>query len=254
MSGLRRLLLLLGVLLVPVGAAAADPPGCGAPPELLEPGAPLPAVARAVTAGALRILVVGSASVLGPGTSAPAAGWPARLQAMLAARRPGLKLEVLVRGARGATAADTAAMVREEFARAPADLVLWQTGTVEAARGLEVDEMVEALHAGLDQVKAAGGDAVLIDPQFSRFLRANANVDAYREALRLVAAAHGVPLFRRYEVMRHWAETDTVDLERAPRNLRTAVTDRLNDCLAQAIAMLLRKAVAEARAAAPARP
>jgi hypothetical protein len=142
-------------------------------------------------------------------------------------------------------------MVREEFARKPADLVLWQTGTVEAARGLEVDEMVEALHGGLDLVKAAGGDAVLIDPQFSRFLRANANVDAYREALRLVAAAHGVPLFRRYELMRYWAENDTVDLERAPRNLRTSVTDQLNDCLAQAMAMLLRKAVAEARAATP---
>jgi hypothetical protein len=145
-------------------------------------------------------------------------------------------------------------MLREELARKPADLVLWQTGTVEAARGLEVDEMVEALHGGLDQVKAASADAVLIDPQFSRFLRANANVDAYREALRLVAAAHGVPLFRRYEVMRHWAEADTVDLERAPRNERTAVTDRLNDCLARAIAMLLRKAVAEARAVAPQPP
>jgi acyl-CoA thioesterase-1 len=251
MTRLRRLLLLLGVLLVPVGVTAADPTACGAPPELLEPGAPLPAVAKAATDGALRILVVGSASVLGPGTSNPAAGWPARLQALLLARRPGLKVDLRVRGARGATAADTAAMVREEFARKPADLVLWQTGTVEAARGLEVDEMVEALHGGLDLVKAAGGDAVLIDPQFSRFLRANANVDAYREALRLVAAAHGVPLFRRYELMRYWAENDTVDLERAPRNLRTSVTDQLNDCLAQAMAMLLRKAVAEARAATP---
>ncbi|GGC30722.1 hypothetical protein GCM10011504_06170 [Siccirubricoccus deserti] len=250
MSWLRRLLL-LGVLLVPVGATAAGPPACGAPMELLDPGAPLPTVARAVTAGALRILVVGSASVLGPGTSGQAAGWPARLQALILARRPGLKLELRVRGARGATATDTAGMLREELARKPADLVLWQTGTVEAARGLEVDEMVEALHGGLDQLKAAGAGAVLIDPQFSRFLRANANVDAYREALRLVAAAHGVPLFRRYEVMRHWAETDTIDLERAPRNARTAVTDRLNDCLAQAIAMLLRAAVAEARAATP---
>jgi hypothetical protein len=252
MSGLRRLLLLLGVLLVAAGPAVASvAPACGALPELLEPGAPLPAVARAASAGALNILVVGSASVLGPGTSGPTAGWPARLQALLLARRPGLKLEMRVRGARGATAADTAAMVREEFARKPADLVLWQTGTVEAARGLEVDEMVEALHGGLDLVKAAGADAVLIDPQFSRFLRANANVDAYREALRLVAAAHGVPLFHRYELMRYWAETDTVDLERAPRETRTAVTDKLNECLAQAIAMLLRKAVAEARAAVP---
>ena len=35
--------------------AGADEPACGAPAELLEPGAPLPATARAVAAGALRI-------------------------------------------------------------------------------------------------------------------------------------------------------------------------------------------------------
>ena len=73
---LLRTALLLGVLLSP--AARAEATACGAPPELLEAGAPLPATAQAVGAGALRILVIGGASVLGPGTSAPAAAWPAR--------------------------------------------------------------------------------------------------------------------------------------------------------------------------------
>jgi acyl-CoA thioesterase I len=250
MSRFRCFLLLLGLgLAVPV--AATEGPGCGAPPELLEPGAPLPAVARAATAGSLRILVLGSASVLGPGTSGPEAPWPARLEALLAARRPGMQLEVVVRGARAATAADMVGMLRDELARGSFDLVMWQTGTVEAARSLEVDEMVEALHSGLERVKAAGGDALLIDPQFSRFLRANANIDVYREALRLVAAAHAVPLFRRYDVMKHWAEAETVDLERAPRNGRVPATDKLNDCLARALLLVLRDAVAEARAAVP---
>ncbi|WP_149537070.1 SGNH/GDSL hydrolase family protein [Siccirubricoccus phaeus] len=242
-----RLLLLLSLCLLPHGLAA-QAPACGAPAELLEPGAPLPAVARAAAAGALRVLVVGSASVLGPGTSGPAAAWPARLEAMLAARRPGLRLEFVVRGQRAATAQDSAALLREELAKHGFDLVLWQTGTVEAARGLEVEEMVETLHAGLDKVRAAGGDAVLIDPQFSRFLRTNSNVDAYREAIRLVAAAHAVPLFRRYEVMRHWADAEEVDLERAPREAKVATADKLNDCLAKALVLLLRQAVAEAKA------
>ena len=196
---------------------AAEPPCCGAPAELLEAGAPLPATARAVAAGALR-MCVGSASVLGPGTSGPAAAWPARLEALLSARYPGLKVETVVRGAPGLTAADSIAMVREELRRAPTHLVLWQTGAVETARNLDLDELAATLDVGLRRVNAAGADAVLIDPQFSRVLRANANVEPYREAMRLAAAAHNAPLVRRYDLMHAWAEADKVDLERAPRS------------------------------------
>jgi hypothetical protein len=52
MTPLRRALVLLPVLapvLAAGGAGAADDAACGAPPELLEPGAPLPATARAVS-------------------------------------------------------------------------------------------------------------------------------------------------------------------------------------------------------------
>ena len=239
-------MLLLAALLAP--AARAQPRACTAPPELLEAGAPLPATARAVGGGSLRILVIGGISVLGPGTSRPEAAWPTRLQALLAARRPGVAFEVVVRGQRGINTAEAGALLAEEMARAPAQLVLWATGTVSAVRGLEVDDMVEALNAGLETVKTAGADAVLIDPQFSRFLRANANVDPYLDALRLVAATHQVPLLRRWELMRYWAETEQVDVERAPKPERVAATDRLNECLAQAMATLLRDGAAEARA------
>ncbi|TDH63748.1 SGNH/GDSL hydrolase family protein [Dankookia rubra] len=238
-------MLLLVALLAP--AARAETRACISPPELLDAGAPLPATVRAVAGRSLRILVVGGISVLGPGTSGPEAAWPARLQALLAARRPGVAFEVVVRGRRGINTAEAGALLAEEMAKAPAQLVLWATGTVSAVRGLEVDEMVEALNTGLDAVKAAGADAVLIDPQFSRFLRANANVDPYLDALRLVAAAHQVPLLRRWDLMRYWAETEQVDLERAPKPERVAATDRLNDCLAQAMAALLRAGAAEAR-------
>ena len=247
----RALLLLLPSLLAPAAARAQatdQAAACGAPPELLEPGAPLPATARAVSAGHLRVLVVGSVSVLGPGTSGPAAAWPVRLEALLTARYPGLKIETVVRGAAGVTAAEGVATLREELRRAPAHLVLWQTGAVEAARNLDLDELAAALDTGLGRVDTAGADAVLIDPQFSRFLRANANVEPYREAMRLAAAAHNAPLVRRYELMHAWAEAETVDLERAPRSARVAVADRLNDCLALAIAALVVRGIEEAKA------
>src|SRR3712207_9288586 len=90
-----------------------------------------------------------------------------------------------VRGAPGLTAADSIAMVREELRRAPAQLVLWQTGAVEAARNLDLDELATTLDMGLKRIDGAGADPVLIDPQFSRFLRANANVEPYREAMQI---------------------------------------------------------------------
>jgi acyl-CoA thioesterase I len=250
MNRLRRASVLLLVLASAAAAAGAraDEVACGAPPELLEPGVPLPATARAISAGSLRVVVVGSASVLGAGTSGPAAAWPARLEALLVARYAGLKVETVLRGAPGLTAADSIAMVREELRRAPTQLVLWQTGAVEAARNLDLDELATTLDMGLARIGVAGADAVLIDPQFSRFLRANANVEPYREAMRLAAAAHNAPLVRRYDLMHAWAEAEKVDLERAPRLAKVAVADRLNDCLAQAIAALLIRGIEEAKA------
>lgn len=233
----------------PSAPAATDAEACGAPAELLESG-PLPAAAAAIAQGRLRVLAVGPASVLGPGTSGPAAAWPARLEALLATRLPpGTRVEVAARGGRGLTAADAAATIAAESAHpARPDLVLWLAGTVEAVRGLEVDEMVERLTEGLERLRAdGGGDAVLVDPQFSRFLRANADVGPYREGLRAAAAAQGAPVFNRYDLMHHWAETETVDVERAPRAGRTAATDRLNDCLARALAAFILDGVAAAR-------
>jgi acyl-CoA thioesterase I len=256
----RRPLLLLPLLaaLAALSPAAAAAPGedavCGAPAEFLDGGLALPATARAVEAGRLRILVGGSASVFGPGTSGPGAAWPARLEALLATWRPGLAIEMVVRGGRGLTAAESGALIEAELAPAPAQLVLWQTGTVEAARGLEPEALTEALTSGLERLEGARADVVLIDPQFSRFLRANANVEPYLDAIRLVGAAHGVPVLRRYELMRFWAETDRVDLERAPRGARTAMADRLNLCLAEALAALIRQGVKEARGRPTARP
>ena len=256
MNRLRRVLaavlpaLALAAAAGSAGARAEEAagPACGAPPELLEAGVPLPAAARAVSNGRLRIVVVGSASVLGPGTSGPAAAWPARLERLLSDRYPGLKVEAVVRGAPGLTAADGAAMIQEELKRAPTHLVIWQTGAVETARNLDLDELAATLDSGLGQVDAAGADAVLVDPQFSRVLRANANVEPYLEAMRLAAAAHNAPLVRRYDLMQAWAEADKVDLERAPRPKRVAATDRLNDCLAQAVAAVLASGIGEGKA------
>jgi acyl-CoA thioesterase-1 len=246
MTARRMLLPLLAWLaLAPLPALAQDPPGnCGVPPEFLDQGSTLPRTARAMAGGQLRLLTIGSASALGPGNSSPATAWPRRMAVALEARQPNLKVELTTRAERGSTAPEQAALLGKALAEQHFDLVVWQTGTVEAVRGTEPQEMAEAVEAGIARAQGAGAEVVLMDQQFSRFLRANTQIDAYRDALRLVASAREVPLLRRYELMRLWAESDRIDLERTPKAKQAETWDRLHDCLGRALARMVLRAAA----------
>lgn len=226
--------LLLAVLLLCAGPALAAP--CDVPADQLDL-APLPRTREAIRQGELRILVAGSATAEAGGATTP---YHARIAGALAERFPGLRVSVEARGQRGATAADSLALITRELPALRPHLVIWQTGTVEAVRSLEVDEMVQSLNDGISRIHAGGADVALMDQQFSRFLRANADIDRYRDAMRLTAAAEAVPLLRRYDWMRGWAENEGPDMERAPRPERAATLALLNDCVARGIVAQLR--------------
>ena len=152
-----------------------------------------------------------------------------------------------MRGARGATAADQWRQIEEALRAGPIDLVIWQAGMTEAVRGLPLDDMASVIAQGLQRLHARGVDAIIMGIQYSRFLRANAEVDPYRDALRVLAAAGHAGFFSRYDIMRAWAMAGTVDIERAQRDRRAAEIDKLNDCLAQALGAFIRDGVEEAR-------
>lgn len=246
-------LLLLAIALKPaffgVVPARAEPPGCGAPPELLE-AAPLPGMAAALARGSLRIMVVGTASSRGGGTSSEAATWPERLKTVLGTRLAPAGVQLQLFGGRGTTATDHARILAEQAPRFRPHLIIWQLGTVEAARALPADEMSDAVQDSIARLRGARGertDVVLMDPQFSRFFRANADVELYRDQLRLAAAASGAQIFSRWSLMKHWTETERLDLERAPRESRIAVADELHDCLARALTEFLLEGMQRAR-------
>jgi acyl-CoA thioesterase-1 len=231
------------LLAFPAGAVTA----CDVPADYLTLPRPFFAAARALQSGTLRILVLGSGSVTGTGASTPEAAWPTRLQTRLATQYPGKTVEVAVRGGRGVNVNDHLALLSDSPPGQEPALVLWQAGTVEAVRGMDPDEMTDAMLAGLERIRSWGADTIIIDQQFSRFLRANTNIEPYREKLRLIAAAASAPVFRRYDLMQHWVETGALDLERTPRREMAMAMDRLNDCLARAIAALIIQGITEAR-------
>ena len=243
---MRHLLALLCGLLLAAPAHASLGPGCGAPAEYLQ-APPLRATATGIATGRLRVLAVGSASVLGAGVSGPEAAWPARLEALLRERRPDLQFDFAVRGGRGSTAADQWRAIEAALRENQLDLVIWQAGMTEAIRGMSMEEMTTTIAHGLERLAARGVDVIIMGVQFSRFLRSNADVDPYRDALRVLAMRSDAAFFSRYDIMRAWAEAGIVDVERAPRASRTAEIDKLNDCLARALGAYIRDGVQEAR-------
>ena len=154
----------------------------------------------------------------------------------LHAALPSVDFRLTVRGGRGMTAEDMLPLLEAALKQQHFPLVLWQTGTVEAVRGLQPSGMLDVLHTGAEQVRAAGGDLVLIDPQFSRFLRANTDLDPYENVMQQVATMPGVVLFRRFDLMRGWANDGRIDLERTPKADRDKALEELNACLGKALA------------------
>jgi hypothetical protein len=144
--------------------------------------------------------------------------------------------DLTVRGGRGMSAAEMLPLVKAQVQQTPTQLVLWQTGTVEAIRGMRPALMRQALRQGLDVIHAAGGSLVLLDPQFTRALRANTDVEPYETELQQVAALPGAALFHRYELTRFWVLQGRIDPERAAQDTREAELARLNVCLGQALA------------------
>jgi acyl-CoA thioesterase I len=232
---------LLALVACPLASRAEpeqSPAACVAPDEFTTPEEPLVHVAAAVAAGGpVNVLVIGSATTvgdqLGAGHNSP---YPFRMIEVLHAALPKVPFALTLRGGRGMTAEDMLPLIEAALAGQHYQLVIWQTGTVEAVRGVRPDGMVAALQEGIDRARDAGADVILVDPQFSRFLRANADLDPYEAALQQVSVMPGVVLFHRFDVMRSWADDGEIDLERARLADRVHMMALLNTCLGETLA------------------
>lgn len=60
--------------------------------------------------------------------------------------------------------------------------------------------------------------------------------DQYKSVLREVTDANEVPLFRRHDIMGHWAERALFDLITVDRDKLPLVASRLYDCIGRAVA------------------
>src|SRR5262249_33474095 len=159
--------------LLPWQASADVASPCTAPEALTAAAGSLGQLASVLAAGGtISILALGSASTVGsfgvsgePTTVAQGTSFPWRMLQALQAARPQISFKLTVRGGRGMTAADMLVPLQAALQDESFPLVLWQTGTVEALRGLPPEGLRTALPTGIERRRPAGGHVGVIDAQ-----------------------------------------------------------------------------------------
>jgi lysophospholipase L1-like esterase len=205
-TGVARALVLAIALISPLFAISAFADDSAAP---LDPAPPdhsrLPHVADRLAAHQpLTIVAFGSSSTEGIGASSPAATYPSRLLADLTADLPPRqRIIVLNQGIGGEDADDMARRLPAVIAQHP-DLIIWQTGSNDPLRNVPLDRFVQETIAGVQAIRAAHIDVMLMGPQLCHALDGKATTSAYRRALRAIGIGMGVPVIHRYDLMQSW--------------------------------------------------
>jgi hypothetical protein len=208
----------------------------------------LPHVAQAIAKQKLNITVIGSASSELNGAAGNSIAYPIRLESALRLLMPGVAVEVSTRARPRETAAEMTINLKRILSETKPALVVWQTGTADAVRGVDPEDFRVALDQGVDRSQAAAVDMVFMNMQYSPRTEAMLAVWAYADAMRMIALQRGVVLFDRFSIMKRWNENGVFDLYGATQN--TDIAERVHDCLGRLLAKVV---VSGAKSAMPAK-
>ncbi|MET0222364.1 MAG: SGNH/GDSL hydrolase family protein [Tardiphaga sp.] len=217
-------------------ARADDPPTCEVPAYLLTTESSLPKVADAVKNNkTLEILVVGSRS--STINTSEASAYPSRLQVALKERLPAVavNLSIELQPKKSAEELESGFIKLMEVKKP--NLVIWQTGTVDAMRSVDPDEFRNAVDEGVTALQKAGADVVLMNLQYSPRTETMISVPPYIDNMRVVAQQRDVPLFDRFAIMRQWNEQGDFDLFNPTHGIELA--KQVHDCIGRALSKFI---------------
>jgi hypothetical protein len=238
---MRTVIVALVSAILGVGLAqAADDSACAVAEPLVHADFALPQVANAIQEQHLDIAVVGTGSSTIGGAAGAAKAFPARLEAALREKLPNVAVKVLTYIKPRQTAADMVKDFERIVAEPKPALVIWQTGTFDAIRGVNPDEFSAALDEGIETLRAKHSDILFINMQYSPRTDTVMAIDNYADAMRFVAVQHEILLFDRFAIMRHWSELGTFDLVTATKNTDTA--EHVHDCIGRLLSDLILEA------------
>jgi hypothetical protein len=240
---LRLLLTLagLGLALLPLAAGgpalATQRGSCEVPPEFLRDQPHLLELAQRFQAKQPVVIVaIGGASTAGQAAGGDEKSYPRRLEEILRQRHPDVPVTVVNKAVPHQTAQEMVDRFPKDVYPASPTLVIWETGTVDAVRGVDVEEFTDALEGGIAALREHHADVMLVDMQFGRTTTSVINYEPYIRAVQHIADVDDVNLFRRFDIMRYWSETGVFDFTERPKSDRAAMATEVYRCIAEGLA------------------
>ena len=181
-----------------------------------------------------RVLAMGSSSTVGVGASNPAHTYIAQLESSLERTFTGLDFNVVGRGMSGEVAEGQSARMKQTVLDVKPDLVLWQVGTNDAIRHVDLETFKSCLRRTLAWLKFHKYDVVLVDPQFSEELNKDAYYAKMVRAVADVAHEAGVLLVDRFDAMKELSSARGDTFYLSSDNLH--LNDTGHRCMAEQLA------------------
>src|SRR5438105_616719 len=249
-SGRRRLqgrLGSAGALAVALIVCASPTLGgiqCKVPDELMHVDETLPHLTERLRAGGpVKIVAIGGASTTGAAAGSADLAYPHRLQEILRRWYPNIPITVVNKGVPRQTAQQMLERFPSDVIAEDPVLVIWEAGTADAVRGVEVEELAASLQSGIDQLKTRSIDIMLIDMQFSRSTVAVIDFERYIHALHGVGDVNDVYVFPRFEMMRYWSEQNVFNFDGVSKDERASLAAKVYECIAGKLAEAIRLAL-----------
>lgn len=159
----------------------------------------------------LNILIVSSMPAQTTRVADKLRSYPAFLEGSLKERLPNYEFHVTVHSEPRKSIKQIVAALPEVLQKNKPNLVILQTGTVEAIGGVDPDKYERKLTQAVEMIAESGADLILVNPQYGPRISFAANAGSLNDRIRRVASYSDVSLFNRYDIMRYWSEKEAFD-------------------------------------------
>ena len=169
--------------------------------------------------------------------SAAEDAYPHFLEEALHRRHPGQPITVINRGKSGETAEEMAARFPKDVYPNHPTLVIWETGTIDAVRGEDIDSLAGTLSGGIDAIQNprrrndVDGYAVQPGDRFGYKFRA-----LPRRLAPNAAQLQDVYMFKRYDLMKYWSDAGAFDFIEVLKEKSCAGEASITRCLGERLA------------------
>lgn len=237
-------LLVLGVVAAAEAPGWAEPEDCAVPAEMTASATRLPRLAARLGAHQpVTIVAIGGASTKGAAAGAAELAYPSRLQEALTGWFPDAPIKVVNKGVPRQTAEQMLDRFPTDVIAEDPVMVVWETGIVDAVRGVEIDDFAGAVQRGLDELKNRAVDIVLMDMQFSRSTATVIDFERYLHTLHRMGELNNVYVFPRYAMMRYWSEQNVFNFDQVAADDRAKLAAKVYSCIGRRLGEFIRHAV-----------